>query len=127
MTALEEVNVGEMRRFDRKSHEEYQTWRKWAKAYLSSLPATTEATTMAPTLFQLLDGEAVEAFEQVEIEESAVEDGVAKFFEVLDALCPLRTAPDRKIGAHGITDNEEATRPALLQTSICRYTSSRIE
>ena len=55
-----------MKRFDGKVHDEYQTWKMLAQAHILSLPSTHDKKTIGPMLFKLFDGDAADAFEDMD-------------------------------------------------------------
>lgn len=98
---MAEENKGAIRRFSGADNAEYRkSWRKWALARLFGLPTNVDRSAWGPKIYSLLDGDAMEACEGLEIasgddSDIAVEDGWRKVFAKLDERWPEREDDDK--------------------------------
>ena len=92
-------NGGKDRRFAGTGNDaptQYKAWKKWAKARIVVEKSKgTDVKALGPLLFTLLDGDAADALDHVDIDDLAVEGGADIVFAALDARFPEREAADR--------------------------------
>jgi len=90
---------GAFRRFSgvgNNAPQDFRAWKKWAKAKLvveKSMGMTPGA--VGPMLYTLLDGDASDSLDHIDIDQLAVDGGEVVLFEALEARYPEKEAADR--------------------------------
>ena len=101
--ADKEEFIGAIKRFNGSDEAYYRkTWRKWAKAYIHGLGDNVKPAQYGAKLINLLDGEAANVTEHLEVSadldanDIGKDGGIEKIFTVLDERWPAILVQDRE-------------------------------